>query len=225
MQSLLHYMSLNVSWWKRVLSYLYPVRFKQARGMNDIMIGLFLFRNEWQLATTDALYSDGLRYKPLLTAFKELTDKLPFIRSVLVLGAGIGSAVMILDKKGLDPSITMIDHDAVSLQWALELFGEETLRRITPVCADAKEYVQNSTLQYDLVIVDIFNGREVPAFVFEEDFLINCRKCLNNGGAFVMNYIENTKGDWRKVNEKISAVFPANKVRQFDINYIVVATV
>lgn len=208
-----------------VLSFFHPVRVRKGSSHENPVLELYLYRNRWQLATLDALYSDGDKYRPLVLAYKELAGKLPDTRSVLVLGAGLGSAISVMDKLGYHPAFTLVDNDKLVLQWALEKLGDRAGNNITPVCDDARSFIQQNQQQYDLVIIDIFNGRVVPEFVTKPAFLEACRRSISPGGSMVMNYIVNHPKQWDELQATLSQVFPTNKVLKNDNNRIIVATV
>ena len=183
-----------------------------------------MYRGRWQLATKDAVYSDGDQYTPILTAYKALQDQLSTIENVLVLGCGLGSAVQIMAKKGYAPVFTLVDSDELVLQWAKELLppypGEVNL-----VAADARVYLHTDAEKYDLLIVDIFKGRVIPDFVTTEDFMKNCRLHINTGGSFVLNYIVNEEKEWAAFQQIFKSVFPQYKMLKNGVNRILVATV
>ncbi|MCD6063487.1 MAG: hypothetical protein K0R82_1398 [Flavipsychrobacter sp.] len=189
------------------------------------MLELFLYRGQYQLGTSDALYSDGSRYAPLVTAFNTIKSHLPRVGKVLVLGTGLGSAVQILNKQGFYPAFTLVENDLTVLNWALELFPETVKKDITPVCEDAKVYIGLEQQEYDLVIVDIFVDRVVPGFATTEEFLNKCRRRINPGGHLVFNYIVNSKRDWEHAWANIRAVFPSSHVIDRGINKIITAQV
>ena len=207
------------------LSFFYPVRVRKGSSKENPVLELYLYRNRWQLATADALYSDGDKYRPLVVAFKELEDKLPAVKKVLVLGAGLGSAVNVLHSKGYSPEVTLVDNDKLVLQWALEMLGDKAANNVRPVCDDAQSFVQKNEQQYDLVIIDIFNGRLVPEFVTKAYFLQQCRHSVYSGGHVVFNYIVNHPKQWDDTRDIFNAVFPINKVVKNDTNRILIATV
>jgi spermidine synthase len=210
---------------KRLLSYLYPIRIKSGGSADNAVLELYYYRGQWQLATIDALYSDGYRYRPLLVAYRHLKDRLPLLKQVLVLGTGLGSAVQIMNKMGYQPHFTLVDIDKVVLQWALEILGQRSPQQLTPVCIDARQFVETAACIYDLLIIDIFSGRVVPAFVTSTDFLQKCRRSVAPGGHLVFNYIVNDEKKWEALQVIINDVFPQHKIKILGINRIIIASV
>lgn len=208
-----------------MLSYFHPVLLRREKGRVNPLLELYLYRNQLQLATFDALYSDGDRYQPVIAAVKRMKDKLPSVKNVLVLGTGLGSTVRIINKAGVYPHFTLVDNDETVLQWAIEFLPSNQPENITPICTDAKEFVANCGEQYDLVVIDIFSGRVVPGFVTEEAFLSQCRALVAPGGMLMLNYIVNNKENWEQASAHIAHLFPTSKVINLGINRVVVATV
>jgi spermidine synthase len=183
---------------------------------------IFLSRNQFQLATVDALYSDGDRYRPATIALHHLRQVLPAVKSVLVLGTGLGSMVRAMRKEGYDPRFTLVDNDKVVLEWAME-FLDGDMSRITPVCGDAQKFIAKNTAKFDIVFIDIFSGRVVPDFVTTGEFLQQCRDSLAPGGHLVFNYIVNDPLQWENVQIICAIALPGYQVIGLDINRIIIA--
>lgn len=185
-----------------------------------------MYRNEYQLATQDALYSDGKKYKPLRMAFNALGKKLGHVKNVLMLGGGLASGAQILAKKGYFPRITLVEHDAVIIEWAIALMPDNRRVKVVPRCEAAELFVdKDEDVKYDMLVCDIFNSRVVPEFVTSVSFLEKCRRKINNGGHFVLNYIVNKEDQWQNASKTIDAVFPDNTVLSDGINKVVIARV
>ncbi|MEZ5016830.1 MAG: fused MFS/spermidine synthase [Flavipsychrobacter sp.] len=187
------------------------------------MLELFIYRGQFQLATEDALYSDGKRYKPMKMAFKHLKAQLHDAKEILFLGGGLCSGIQMLEEKSIAAQYTVVEIDDNIIDYAKAFFDKDVAVRF--ICADAQEYMRTIDRKYDLIVVDIFNSRVPAEFVTEEGFLLQCRNALNNGGSFVLNYIVNGYPLWEDALEQISTVFPSNTVLKYDINRIVIATV
>ena len=189
------------------------------------VLELFLYRGEWQLATLDALYSDGTDYRPLKIAFRRLRHRLGAAKRVLLLGTGLGSGVRILYKMGFTPDCTLVEIDKVVLQLALELMPPHITPHLSPLCADAAQFVTHCDETYDLVTVDIFIGRHVPAFAVNSEFQKKIRRMVAPGGSFVMNYIVHDTVEWNALKSCIEALYPSVKITELGINRIITATI
>src|SRR6202000_3221583 len=90
-----------------------------------------------------------------------------------------------------DSAFTLVEYDEAILKWALEGLSAMGIRKLTPYCGYAEDFVQTDKGKYDLICVDIFTGREVPAQFTEPGFLSDTKKLLKPGGLWIMNYIVN----------------------------------
>lgn len=176
-----------------------------------------LWKNRLQLCTEDAIYSDGDKYVPALSAVTYLRSFLPSAASVLVLGTGMGSMVQILRARGLQPQFTLVEYDRVILDTAMQMLGTD---RIDPICADAQVFMQNNRQKFDFIFVDVFSGRQVPAFVTSLPFLRQCADALSSGGHIALNYIINDEEAWPGVINNFSRVFPSHHTVAISINRI-----
>lgn len=207
---------------KRWLSYLFPVRVKTTSGSENPVLELFLYRNQWQLGTEDALYSDGNRYRPLAAAYDELPDVLPQVKDVLVLGGGLGSALYQLKKRGLYPNAVLVEKDEVVLKLALELLPPDLGNKLLPICADARAFMAANEKSFDLIIIDVFEGRRVPEFVMGTEFLQQCAQKIRTNGALVLNYMILDEAAWQRDLATFTSVFSRHKVIDLGLNRVLV---
>jgi len=199
------------------------VRVRQSAGAENSYLEILLYQNRLQLATDDALYSDGDKYVPAVTAVSNLKSFLPYIKTVLVLGAGLCSMVHVIRRKEFDPYFTLVEKDKVVLEWAMEFLEPNGPHKTQPICNDAQVFMRSNTSMYDFVFVDVFKGRVVPQFVITEEFLRQCRNSLSPGGHIAFNYIVNDANEWEDVKKTFSSVFPGNKIIQSGANRILIA--
>lgn len=185
--------SYRVPLLKRLLSFLVPITVRQDKSDHSPYLELLYFRGQWQLATEDALYSDGDRYLPFRMAFRRLSaEKLSGLGSCLLLGTGLGSIVQILHKKyRCKARFTLVEHDEKILKWAVEALSGQGIGHIESYCQDAGAFVDGNVggNVYELVCVDIFNGREVPPDFTTPAFLRSSFELVAPNGIWFMNYI------------------------------------
>ena len=174
------------------------------------------------LGTADAMYSDGHRYRPLVAAFTSpaLKPYLQSVRKVLVLGTGLASAVHVLHRYGYHPHFTLVEIDELVLEWSMEFLPADHLQHVSPVHADAFTFIAEDTGVYDLVIVDIFFGREVPERVTQQEFLQQCKARLGPKGRLVLNFMVNRPEEEAKVKTALKEVFTELTEISFGINKV-----
>lgn len=186
---------------------------------------ILLYRNRLQLATRDALYSDGDQYSPALKILKDVASELPRLKHMLMFGVGLGSFAQIVYKMGFRPQFTLVEIDKTVLSLAVDNFNAALLPLVRPVNMDAQLFLNNDQQQYDLIFIDIFIGREVPLFVVKSDFLLACRSRLKPKGILALNYIINNEREWNIVQNNMSIIFPKCKIIESDINRLFIAEV
>jgi len=131
--------------------------------------------------------------------------------------------VHVIRQKGYSPFITIVEIDKVVLRWAMEFFDEDDISKIKTVCADAKDFMASNAAKYDLIFMDVFNGRVVPEFVFDTNFLRLCREGLADRGRLAFNYIINDGRQWEKVKNNFSEIFPGYHILNLGVNQILIA--
>jgi spermidine synthase len=147
---------------------------------------------------------------------------LPTAKRVLVLGAGLGSIVHVMRARGFDPRFTLVEKDKTVLRWTREILGEADARKLELVCRDAELFMAQNQHKYDLVFVDVFQGRVVPDFVTATPFLMQCRDSLSPGGHLALNYIEVDQTQWQNARGLVAAVLPGCYVVSKDDSRILI---
>lgn len=209
--------------WKKALSFLTPVSLWKGSSPVNPVLELFLFHGRYQLATLDALYSDGDRYRPLVAGLGVVKPYLKNLESVLVLGAGLGSAVDVLRRFGAHPRVTLVELDEAVADLARSLLRPEDQKRVHIVVDDAQAFIQTVSSRYDAVIVDVFTGRTPLPFVTGNAFLKSCKQSIASGGIFLLNYMLNDGAPpWSEILARIEAVFQGCRVLALGPNRVVV---
>ena len=206
-----------------MFSYIYPLSLRRRPGAVNPDLELLLYRGRLQLATPDALYSDGDHYTPALAALGYFKDILPAVKTVLVLGSGLGSTLHIIRQRRFNTTNTLVDIDEVVLGWAMEFMEADVAANTTPVCADALVFMQQNKTKYDFIFIDIFNNRTVPDFVCSTEFLSLCAAAMAPGGHIGFNYIVNDPEQWIEVQQNFKSVFRKQYIIEDGVNKIFVS--
>ncbi len=116
----------------------------------------------------------------------------PDVQSVLVLGVAGGTVIHLLHALYPDAFVTGVDVDGRMIDIGKKYFGLGKMKKLTLIVSDAKEFVALSAAkkkQWDMIVVDLFIGAAIPAFVGEEVFLRSLRGIMSPGGMVVINYL------------------------------------
>lgn len=219
-------MAVRLSVWKKIESFLFPVSIRKGSNALNPVLELFYYQGRYILATSDAVYSDGKKYRPLLKAFhsRALKAHLAQVKNVLVLGTGLASAVHILDAQNYHPLVTLVEIDKTVLEWAHEFLPDAARANVKAVHSDAFSFIASDVERYDLIIVDIFFGRAVPEKVTSADFVAQCKARLNAGGFLVLNYMQRPNEAPGKAKAALGAAFHSVSEISFGINKVYVAS-
>ncbi len=120
---------------------------------------------------------------------------IPPPRSILILGTGGGSLVQYCRHYLPDAHITAVEYDEELFAIAREhLFLPPASPTLTYVIDEARRYINGCDEQFDLVLIDIFDGGETPAWMLEKSFIDQIKQRLTPQGAVAFNLlIENEK--------------------------------
>jgi len=213
----------HIAFHKRIISLFWPVRVGRESSVWNPQLDVLFYRGRFQLAAGDALYSDGAEYTPAIAVVDALAGFLQSVNGMLICGAGLGSMVEVISRRGFKPSFTLVERDPAVLRLARAYLEMRKIDRVNGVCDDAASFLRGNLGKYDLIFLDIFDSRVVPQFVLERGFLEQCRNCLTPGGRLALNYIINDELEWGIAKRNFAAVFPEHDIITNDINRIFVS--
>ncbi|GJM35961.1 MAG: hypothetical protein DHS20C18_49620 [Saprospiraceae bacterium] len=183
-------------WWKRWTSYLFEWHIESTSSEYNPHLYVSLNRGRYQLCTANAIYSFGDLYDNFSRAFSKMDlDHLPGDQ-VLILGFGLGSIPLMLEKN-FD---RQYHYTAIEIDEAiLELTAKYTLPDITSpvetICTDASAYVVQSTERFAMICMDVFLDDKVPSSFESEDFLHHLSDLLLPDGMLLFNRLAATPDD------------------------------
>jgi len=112
------------------------------------------------------------------------------VRSALILGFGAGSvARILLGEYKKDLHLTGVEKDSVVIELARKYFHIDRYKNLTIHIEDAGDFVENCNKKFDLVVVDIFVGADVPEKFRDEEFLSQLGRLLSPGGIAFFNVL------------------------------------
>ena len=141
---------------------------------------------------------------------KKILNSKTQINNCLILGLGGGSASRIVEKYWPQAKITGVDIDPVIVEMGKKYLGLEKIR-VEIVIEDAYSWlVRNSKIKkYDLVLVDIYKGFDVPEIFETDKFLKLTLKLLTDKGIAIFNrlYSGEKRREAIKFANKLEKVF------------------
>jgi spermidine synthase len=183
-----------------------------------------LRRGRYQLCTAHAVYSYEDRYDNFVKAFKKANLGKRDLKNVLILGFGLGSIPIILEKQGHSYYYTAVEIDEEVLYLANKYSMPEMESNIQLICTDAHAFVMQHTEKYDMICMDIFLDDTVPSIFEEEPFLERLKELLNPKGLLLYNRLAANPDDVKKTKtffeNQFSPVFPKGQFLDVGGNWI-----
>jgi len=167
----------------------------------------------YQLCTANAVYSFEDLYTNFLWAFEHIELEALPVGEVLVLGLGLGSVPLMLERRfGRQYRYTAVELDE-SVVYLANRYGLAGLSSpIATVCADAYAFMLQNEEQYGLICMDIFLDDVVPQAFETPEFLEALKAALAPGGLLLYNRLADNRQDREKTRSffegQFLAVFP-----------------
>ena len=108
-------------------------------------------------------------------------------RRIMVVGIGGGTMPMFLRRYYPNAVIDAVDIDPDVVHVAKEFFGFREDERMKAHVGDGRAFVENVREPYDIIFLDAFGTRNVPAHLTTVEFMRAVRKALKPGGVAVWN--------------------------------------
>ncbi len=146
--------------------------------------------------------SGGVMYSVWKTVLKKVKKDREKVKNTLILGLGGGDAARLIRKYWPDAKITGVEIDPIMIELGKKYLGLDKLD-IKIVIKDALEFLTEhqtpNTKHYDLVLIDIYVGYEVPKKFTETQFIKRILDVTDKNGLVIFNRLY--FGDKRKLAE------------------------
>jgi spermidine synthase len=191
-----YYAIMKQPFWKRFLSHLFEIHIESTSSEHNPHLYVSLRKGRYQLSTANAIYSFEDLYYNFSDAFTAIDlDKMD-IQNVLILGFGLGSIPVILEQNFKKKyHYTGIEIDEEVLYLASKYALPEISSGVELICANAIDFVNQSTQKYDMIAVDLFQDDIIPEQFEQLVFLENLKKLLTPKGAILYNRLAHNAED------------------------------
>lgn len=202
---------MQIPKWKKWLSHLTEVHIESAPSEINPHLYVSMRKGRYQLSTANAIYSYGDLYDNFVKAFERIDlEKLPGER-VLILGFGLGSIPIILEKKfNKDFCYTAVEIDESVLYLANKYAIPELNSAIDFIQTDAFIYTMQTNETFDMICMDVFLDDVIPEHFNKDDFLQKLKKLLNPNGLLLYNRLALSDKDLRETKAFYHRHFQAN---------------
>jgi len=206
---------------KQLLSYILPINIFQIES--EINQNLEVTWNDGKLVldSKNTNFSFGSLERVMQIGLNMIgKEQITNYNSALVLGVGGGSIIKLLqDEFHFNGKINGVELDPKIITIANQYFNLHKRKNVEITIMDAFEFVKNSEKKYDLIIVDIFQDKIMPDFLFSETFVTGLHKNLSENGSILFNSIVTLSTEFERnsvylklIEKKFSSVTKLSKV-------------
>lgn len=157
---------------------------------------------------------------------RKIKEKVRNIENVLILGLGCGTAAEIVNKELPDAKIIWIEIDPTVINIGKNYFNLSDINKIKIIIGDAENKVNVLPNNYfDLILVDLYKGKNVPEFLEHEKYLKKIKQKLSKKGMVIFNrlYWKNYTFEANKFLDKLKEMFNDVDVKKTYSNILVFA--
>jgi spermidine synthase len=169
-------------------SFIAPMKVEERKGVVTPRLEIYLSKGRYVLDAVCVNYSFGGLGTVFREAFSQFDVQERDVRNALILGFGAGSVASILCeeyKKAVH--LTGVEKDPVVIDLAKKYFRIERYKDLSLHLEDAGDFVERCNQQFDLIVVDLFVGAEVPQRFKQEKFLTHLGRLLAPEGICFFN--------------------------------------
>lgn len=153
-----------------------------------------------------------------------LKEKLPEAENILILGMGGGTMAHLISRKYPDIKIVSVEYDGVMIEIAKKYFNVDSIPNHKIIHEDALRVViepeeyEMSPGDFNVLIVDIFNGEKYPDLGKTGNFIAAVKRLVTSGGLLIFNriytedhqeevdiFINNLEGIFKEVESEVVA--------------------
>lgn len=177
-------------WDFKLISYFSDVTVEKANSEISGALQVRWVNGRLVLDSGNANYSYGSLHRLFRRVFHSLDITSSPPSNLLLLGLGGGSVVSILrDEFKLDLPITAVEIDPEVIRLARDHFGLDRFNNLEIQCRDAEAFMQDASMLYGMIIVDLFVDNNVPEPFTSLSFLAACKSKLMKEGTLIVNFI------------------------------------
>lgn len=187
---------------RKLLSYIFPINLHKTDSEFNKSIEVTLYNGEFVLDSENVNYSYGSLQKVLRFGLKQIGfESIREMQNILILGVAGGSVIKTLvDEIGYNGKIKGVEIDTNIIEIANKYFELDKIPNLQITITDAEQFVKTETEKYDLIIIDIFQDREMPDFLFQKTFSDDLILLLKQNGAVLFNTMKTSPEDIERNN-------------------------
>lgn len=198
-------------YWRFILSHIIPFSIEKVKGTFNEYLEVIYSKGRYQLATENAIHSYEDMYTNYGEAFEMINIGQRAITETLLLGLGLGSIPLILEKKfELNTRYTAVELDEQVIYLANKYILGRLHSPFEFINTDAYLYVLQCQQTFDLICIDLFIDDKIPEQILQEDFLSAAKELVNENGILLFNVLPGNQTETYKrfYDDIFCTVFP-----------------
>ncbi len=130
-------------------------------------------------------------------------------KDILILGGGTFTLPRALAERLPESTIDVVEIDPKLQQIAEEHFFYTNPSNVSVITADARSYVNQTTKQYDVVLVDVYGDAEIPFSLMTREYGEAVKQATKPEGVVIVNIIGGATGACREVLDTVASGYAA----------------
>ena len=110
-------------------------------------------------------------------------------RTVLLLGGGAFTMAEYMARQLPNTQIDVVEIDPGLENISQQYFGYQSLPNVKLIFNDARTYIQRTNQRYDVVLIDVYNGGEIPYSLLTAEYGNELARIVREDGLVVANLI------------------------------------
>ncbi len=176
-----------------ILSYFFPRKLASYPSPFNGLISVYKFLGRTYIEVGRLTQTGRVVERIFKKAMKHFRLVKIEAKKILLLGLGGGSLVALCNKLYPNAHITAVDIDSVMVEVGRTHFRLNEYKNLSIVVADIFAKDPRIEGPFDLILIDVFRGYEVPYKLGETEFLKYLSSLLATQGSMIFNrlYIQN----------------------------------
>jgi len=181
------------------------IQIVEHKGIRSLHLGSESRQSGMSLDNPDQLILNSVRTMLAWLLFNEKLNK------ALMLGLGGGTLAKFVLTNFPDCSVTVLESRESIVKLARSHFGLPLDNRLNTIVGDGGHYIrqhcETSTDSYDLLLIDVFNGENMPPSICSAAFFEYCKRLLSLDGVLVINLWDTNKPVFNSVIRFLGQAF------------------
>lgn len=123
----------------------------------------------------------------------------PSPQQILLFGLGGGDMVRQLNFLLPDSQITVVEIDPAIVEVSRDFFELPDSDKVTIKIDDAAHFLHQDRQHYQLMLIDIYDGKDIPNLLQDPGFYQRCHQKIEDNGVLVLNLLTNDAEKFRHI--------------------------